>query len=247
VLDSIYKIVITYEIGHSDWGEPGVYSKVEKIEITKPRNNENNWDGRFFYIEKYKSKKNNSYGSDTISNKFGRKISIHASDIVRLLSSLGNYKDNFTTAFIQPYFSKVTNSEIRSIAEKYKIRQNSIDDYIKEGASKIEMLKEFYLLDSFIEGQRKWLRVPMATMDSWNICNIDIIKQVDSLKYWSEISQPLGQPFAIKTNIGYRYITNLEINLALNRIFPKGSILYGKINFNSLKEMYIKWYLENNF
>jgi hypothetical protein len=241
------KILITYEKGHSDWGNPGTYSVIEKIELAKSKDDSTIFRTSGIVIRKYVETKGMIYKSDTLYIPTTENVPVKSSTVNYFLSSLNQSKNNFTLSFILPYLNIPSRREIFTIAEKYNLEKRLSVDYISKKSRRLilKRIKKFYDLDSFLSLMKNTSNTSFVMHDAWNYCSIAILTQTDSLHYSSQFSQPLGQPYVRKNrNSNDSNIVNLEINLALMEILPASSGLRQQLDFNSLKKEYIKWYLE---
>lgn len=252
--DSINKIIFSYGRSHYSFGEPGVYSKGEEIEITK-LSNSNFKLTRYITTTASLGDDRNTYRKDTIKLSIKRSKIISSDKIKFWLTQLNTNKENFTDSFIKPKLTKPTKSEILSVARKYDkiwmLTGESEDYFDKEDKADarrtINKMKRLAQLDSFLIYKQPTIEYDMVVIDSYNSLKILTIQNGDTTEYRCQFFEPLGQPIIRYTKGNYMKssrVFNLEANTSALTFLPKNSMISRTLSLDNIKEEYIKWYLD---
>jgi len=233
------KIVIKYSKGHSTWGETGIYSRGEIFEMSF------GVDSTFKINHYFKitntAVDSSTFKKDTIEMLVKHKI-ISKRTIESLFSQLNITKDNFNVSFIKPLLAKPTKRQILEIAKKRDNHYKFEKEYTDDAKERIAKIRNFDRLDSFINLNRPDPNISLVTVDAWDRIDIYLINKADTISYFGQFYQLLGQPFfRFREDKG---IVNLQINTTLASILPKSSILRKRLAINSITEKYIEWYID---
>ncbi|HEY2581046.1 MAG TPA: hypothetical protein VGI43_04535 [Mucilaginibacter sp.] len=248
--DSVSKIIFRYVKGGSSWGQPGVYSKYEIIEIST-------FTDKYYKITKHLLIKQTAgndgktFGNDTTELEVKRYKKIQKKGIEKLILQLNTTRDNFNKDYVIQYLKRPGEPDILRVARRtdseWMFDKDSVD--ADDRKTNIGRIRNFYKLESFLNSKKPNLEYgELVIMDSWNRLSIDFIKNgLDTVKYYSQLYNLFGQPF-YKRNKNPRTastgIVNLEINNSIRGILPKSSFLKENIDLNNVKDEYIKWYLD---
>lgn len=232
---------IDYKIGGYGFGTNGEFEKQEIIKIYPQKQN---FKIDFIQLKKSwilseKSKRNDSLKIDTL-----QKVSriIKNVRIVNLIAELNKERNNFNYEVIKQNLRKsLSKKEIIDVAKKRNIfyligdeETNSFDEFDRKKIREIKRLQNF---DKYIEYIKpKSITIETITVDSWNILLIENGNKNYKLDF---DNYDLGQPI----NVFTKPFLNLDINIKLKKIIPKNSLLRKQIEFESLFEDYIYWYL----
>ena len=254
--ENIDKIKLVYSFGGSSWGENGIYSRSEIIELKKTENGDFKISKQLKVSEKVKE---NVFLKDTIKiNSSGYKtISKEAINI--LILSLNNNKENYTEEFLKNYFEKPNKKEILKIA-KHNNKSYLKNDYDEKSDTekKYAEIQEFKYFDEYLKLNKPNLNEYTVTMDAWNNLNIVTISKEEAKSYNLNFLENCGQPISVnyivinekekKVNIIANKsfsLINLDVNLILLKILPKNTKLLSQLNLNKIRNKYIDWFLEN--
>lgn len=240
------KVIMTYAVGGSSWRVPGIYSTTETFEIV-PINNKWFKISKFLRIKQSLGADSSTVTKDTMKMNVNRNLRFSKAKIDSLLISLTTTKDNFNTAFIKPQLIKPKEKQILAVARKYDKYYKFEDDDRSERKQKFKKIRVFDKLDVFIKLNKPDPELSFGIVDAWNRMTISYIHENDTIKYWSEFHQLLGQPVEPLLNKNanlVRNTVNLEINLLIESMLPKSSLLRKQIGLNSLTEAYINWYID---
>ncbi len=249
--DSINKIVIVYGKSHNSWGNPGIYSRAEIIEISKTLN------GDFIISRNFTTTASigfdgKTFKKDTTELRTKTFQAIKKEKIQFWLTQLNTNKENFTVSFIRPKLTPPTKNEIFQVARKYdKLWMLTDTDFDKEDKADarkaIKEMKMFVGLDSFLIFKRPTIEYEMIVFDNYDGLKIKTIQNSDTAEYRCQFFEPLGQPITRYNNKHYMEsskIFNLEANTSAQMFLPKDSMISKVLHLNNLKEEYIKWYLD---
>jgi hypothetical protein len=166
-----------------------------------------------------------------------------------LWNELNTTRDNFSAAFVLPYLNKPSKKEILQVAKKYNLMGLFESEYSEreDRVTAFRDLAAFYQLDSFLISEKPNPKFVMVTTDAWNSLFISFMNDHDTTLYRCNFGSLLGQPVErIKKpgNHQDNVVMNLNINNTIKKLLPKKSLVGKAVDLNSLKEEYIKWYLE---
>jgi hypothetical protein len=249
--DSISKIIISYGKSHNSWGDAGIYGRGEVIELLKTSNGD-------FKISLHFTTTASAGNDGKTFNKDTTQLSIKSLQVISKqkiqywLTQLNTNKANFTVSFIKPKLTTPNKKEILQVAKKYdklwKLTDSDFDREDKADARKrINEMKKFVGLDSFLVFKRPTIEYDMVVIDSYNGLRILTINKADTTEYRCQFFQPLGQPVTCYRHKDYMKGTkvfNLEFNTSTQALLPKNSISIKALDLDNIKEEYIKWYLD---
>lgn len=254
-LSSTSKVIFNYNIGHYSFGEAEPYAKEEIIEL-HPTSQQ-----RFAlssyklitkaYVQNPVTKQNDLSKSDTIINS-SKSHQTMKDGMNQLTKELNKFNDDYSLANILPFLKPLTKKEILSFTKKHEIafwlideETNKVDDVGKEIIQKI---KRFELLDTFLINQKPDLETDLVVMDSWHSLKITFVQRRDTIEYNLHFFSLFGQPVykVMNKDISSKTkVINIGINKILLIVLPKTSLAYKSIDLNSVKESYVKWFMEN--
>ncbi len=238
------KIRFEYSKGHNSWGDTGLYSTSEIIEMVPVSKNQYKI-ALYLNVLSYASP--GRYWKDTTKLKTTNYKPVDGSKVDTILKQLNTAKQNFNIDFIRPHLKQPTKQQIIKLAKLrdlyYKLKDEDEDDT----KIVVNKLKRFDKLDSFITTHKPSPNA-MVVMDAWKYSRLRFINNKDTLTYQNQFLELLGQPFENltknKNHQAENGVINLEINTSLGAILPKSSLLKAAVEINNLTEEYIKWYLE---
>lgn len=233
------KLTFQYDIGHSSWGKSGVYANTEKIEFLQTENGDYKVQRHLKVQSKVRGK---VFTKDTIT--LNKSFTISQNRIKELLGYLNRNEENYTAAFIVPKLKKPSERLILKIAKrddnKWKIKNNYSD---KEDREKIfSSIQNFEGFEEFISIDKPNVNIVTVTSDAWNLLQITIVENGETFTYKSQLFENFGQPISLSNN---SQIINLEVNLKIQEILPKNTLIYNALDLNEITEKYISWYLES--
>ena len=241
------QVILSYSKG-SSWTGRGVFNTNEIIEISR-------LTSESYKITKYIVVKSGNYLSDgkhifrkdTLNRKIKPDKRILQVQIDSLLEQLNTTKDNFTLAFIKPLLKKPSKRKILAVSKKIDEHYKFEDYKPSDLMARINLIKHFDKIDSFIKINQPDPELFHATVDAWNDLKISFIKNNDTTIFTMDFLQPLGQP-VLKLRADTEFITkqfvNLEVNTLITEMVPETSALKKQIEVNSLTDDYIKWYID---
>jgi hypothetical protein len=252
-LNKINKIIFNYNIGGYNFGDTGYYAKEETVEFTRTKGktfSRHTVDVIKRYVYNPATEQNNLSINDTVLNKRNSKFSL--TDFQILIDQLNVTKDNFDVHNIKTRLPALDKKEILSIAKRYNKDFWFIDDETKKtdefGREKIEKIKSYNFLDSFLKAEKPDPRFEWAIIDAWNSFTIRFVEQRDTIKYTFQLYSLLGQPFSRIVNRDFSKRTlsiNSEVNGELIKFLLRNSIARKAIGYNQLQEKYILWFINN--
>jgi len=248
-IDSPTRIIISYGRNHSSWGRPGIYAKGETIELAPAKTNDFKIT-RYFRVNASAGDDGKTFSTDTEELNTKNLATIPKTKIEFWLTQLNTNKENFTTSFIRPRLKSPTKKEIFKTAEKYDLLWMLKGNHADKDETKraINEIQNFYKLDSFLIFKKPTIQFDMMVFDSYNGMKIFVIKNNDTTEYRCQFYQPLGQPinrYQYKNYSTNFKVFNLEANTSAQSFLPENSITRKILDINNIKELYIKWYLEN--
>jgi hypothetical protein len=175
------------------------------------------------------------------------KYSISKKIIDSLYTQLSTTKLNFTSSYIRPFLKPASKGDIIGISKKIDKHYVFKDYYGAELTERINAIKRFNKIDSFINLTRPDPQWSIVRTDVWEGIEINFIKNKDTTIFYADLLQPLGQPVLKKRENNHfigTQIVNLEINNLLEGILPIFSIVRKRVGINNLTEDYIKWYID---
>src|ERR1035437_999818 len=250
---NVEKLEFVYSKGSSSWGQNGIYSTSEVIELSKTETGDYKISKhlKINSIQKNKSK----FINDTIAYKTKNYILITNNKIANLLIELNTNKENFTEDFLTSNFLNPTNKEIIEIANKEYFK-NDYDE--KENVnSKYSEIKNYKYFNEFLRKNKPNITEHELTVDAWNCLDIITFSKDITKIYNLQFFKNCGQPISINSididKIGKiriientnRQVINLEINKILQSILPKNTVLCNALDLRNIRDNYIKWFLEN--
>ena len=238
-----HNINIDYKVGGYGFGEKGEYEIQEIFKIySENRNN------KLSYIQLKKSwiyneltKRNDLSKIDTII--FGtHKVS--EKKITKFFQEINKNRNNFNYDIISQNIKKtLTKNEIIRIAKKRDIfyligdeETNKLDEFDRKKIREIKKLKNFDKYIDYIKPKSDTIDTRVFA-DAWNFAIIETSNKKLRFDFFND----LGQPIKIENTTSI----NLNINKELKLILPKNSYLRKQIEFESLYEDYIYWFLKN--
>ncbi len=238
--DSVLKVVFKYAKGHNSWGQTGVYSREEIIEMEP--------DGRAgFRLKKYYrvTKTDDSVTKVSKSDTTIVRSHLHVSksEIDLLYQQLNTPKDNWNMAFIKPWLKKPTKRDILKMAAHLRKEYEFDGEDPEADRARLKKIQLFDKLDEFIKLSKPADDNVMITIDAWDELTVSFMFKQHTLQYRGTLSQPLGQPFMINNDPAMHLITNLEINQAITAMLPKSSIIKTVISIGSFTNSYVAWYI----
>jgi hypothetical protein len=249
---SIEKVIIKYEHARNYLNQPDAYGIEEIIQFSKSLN-----DRDLYYLTQYlrineKIDNINPPSIDTLFIK-PRNVQVIKGELFdELMKTLSNSENNFTQQFMRPYLNKLKAKDIIAVIKQPHFKslysESRIENSRKERSRAIKEIKSYFQLDSFLIKELENTQFRFYVPEALHQMTICFIMANDTIAYKSDfLGHPLRQPFILMNRKGSytkKATTNLNINLNLMKILPKGSLLKEKMDFNSISEDYIKWYLK---
>lgn len=171
-------------------------------------------------------------------------FSVSKRKIVNLVKEINIERDNYTAEFIKPKLKRIKSHAIYAMLrlhenmwefEKIKIQKTTLDSIIK----KITKLADF---EKFIYEKKPRKNSLCGSLHSSINSYIKFIYKKDTLQYKAEACHYICQPIILNQyKPNELRITNLNINLLLNKILPKKSIVKKKFDLNNITEGYLNW------
>lgn len=164
-------------------------------------------------------------------------------DVVGFIAELNKKRNNFNYEVIKQNLRKsLSKKEIIHVAKKRNIfyligdeDTNRFDEFDRKKIREIKRLKDFHQFIEYIKPKYDSIET-IVTFDAWNILMI----QNENKNYKLDFDNyDLGQPI----NVSTKPFINLDLNIKLKKILPSNSLLRKQIEFESLFEDYIYWYL----
>jgi hypothetical protein len=252
-LTKVKRVSFKHTVGHYNFGDTGHYEKEEITEFVPISKNKFSRSAFIItkrYIANPETKENNLSISDTTTSKSDKYFAIAV--FQSLVENLNRTKDNFKKENILPFLSTINKTEILSVAKNHDKDFWFIDDkngkVDEVGKERIKKIKQFHFIDSFLIKQRPSLENEMVVIDAWNNLTISFCEQSDTTKYRFQFYELLGQPFSKTINNDFSHkkrFINSEVNNLLTKILPRNSFTEKAIRFDSLKDKYILWYIDN--
>jgi hypothetical protein len=249
---NVEKVVIKYEHASNYLNQPDAYGIEEIIQFNKSPNDRN-----LYYLTQYlrineKIDHINPPCIDTLLLKPRNVQAIKGELFDELIRSLSNSEDNFTEQFIRPYLGKIKSKDIIAVTKQPHFTslysESSIKRNHKKQSRSINKIRSYSRLDSFLVKELENVKYQFYVLEALHRMTVCFIMANDTIVYKSDFfGHPLRQPFVLMDKKGSytkKETTNLNINLNLMKILPKGSLLREKMDFNSISEDYIKWYLK---
>jgi hypothetical protein len=247
-IDSVSVIIIDYSKGHYTSGRPGVYGKGEILELTQTQSGDFKFTRRFSIVESA-GNDGKSLHKDSIKFSVKSLAIVPKEKILYWLTQLNTDKQNFTPSFIEPKLVAPERKEIMQVAKKYDEvwKLKGFDSDRDDTRKKIEAIRSFSMLDSFLLYQKNATSTDVTLNDVYNNLTITTIGGGDTTEYRCQFFESPGQPISRFTNRPYATaskIVNLEANTAAQDFLPKHSMIYRVLDINKIKEDYIDWYLD---
>jgi hypothetical protein len=241
------KIVLSYATGGMSSSRPGIYSRGEKIEIDRLQSGDYKIT-RYLSIKHSIAKDSSTFVKDTASLKTSGYHSIPKRLIDSLLFQLAITKDNFTFNFIRPWLKQPSKKRLLQMAKDRDVlfRLQDYDDKIdKELVAKFRSFDKLSSYIKTIKPNPKWYT---ATIDAWDNLRILVINKRDTALYHCDFLHALGQPVQkIITGNGLGpQIVNLEVNICLQAILPRKTLIAKCVSINSLTGEYLAWRLNQH-
>jgi hypothetical protein len=249
---NIEKVIIKYEHAENYRGKPRSYIIEEIIQFDKPPK-----DCNLFYLTQYLriNEELDHINPPSIDSLFLKPRNVEAikGEIFdELMRSISNSADNFTEQFIRPYLKKIRIKDIVTVAKQSHFKTGHLDSSIaknsKDRRERVNEIRVYSQLKSFLFKELENIPYELVITEAYHFMTISFIMTNDTITYRSNFfGHSLRQPFILMARDGSytkNAATNLNINLNLMKILPKGSLLKEKMDFNSISEDYIKWYLK---
>jgi hypothetical protein len=250
--DTVSRIVLSYNIGGSSWGNPGIYSRGEVMELVP--------DGRgnfvySYYIKKTASagKDGNTFSKDSVMVSVVKFKPVSAAVITEWLTELKTDRNNLTVGYLLPLLDKPAKKQMKRVAETIGRSEEFEKSDYNEGEEMRKLvanLRNFKGLDHCLEKMMADGRNSLIVIDAFDSLMITVYSENNKTVYHSQFFDPLGQPVHRSFNGNYLSqtpVVNLDANVAARRFLPKDSLIYNVLDLNTFTDYYIAWYLEYGY
>jgi hypothetical protein len=249
---SIEKVIINYGHGENYHGKRGSYEIQEIIQFNRMPNAGNVYDLYQYLRINSDLDHINPPCIDTLLLKPQNTQAIKGELFDELINTLSSSEDNFTEQFVRPYLNKPTVRDIITMAKQNHFESlysaSSIEENSKDRCGRIGEIQSYVKLDSFLAKELENTKYNLFVTEAYHHMIIRVVTANDTITYRSDFfGHPLRQPFVLMDRNGAytkKETINLNINLSLMKILPENSVLREKMDFNSISEDYIKWYLK---